>query len=69
MITIYNLCEFLQSIHAMIHPTVNNAQEFLWRHLEKDMDVLGKTLNLNWDDTAITVHLILNTSAQLPTGL
>lgn len=53
----------------MIHPKVNNVQEFLWRHLEKDMEVLGKTLNLNWDDTAIMVHLILNTFAQLPTGL
>ncbi|XP_058262202.1 E3 ubiquitin-protein ligase rnf213-beta isoform X1 [Hemibagrus wyckioides] len=56
-----------QGIRAMIHPEVNNVREFLWRHLEKDMEVLGKTLNLNWDDIAIMVHLILNTSAQLPT--
>ncbi|XP_053366887.1 E3 ubiquitin-protein ligase rnf213-beta isoform X1 [Clarias gariepinus] len=53
-------------ISEMIHPAVNNVQEFLWRHLEKDMDVLGKTLNLNWDDTAITVHLILNRLAHIP---
>ncbi|KAK3529115.1 hypothetical protein QTP70_016547 [Hemibagrus guttatus] len=58
-----------QHIRAMIRPTVNNVQEFLWCHLEKDMEVLGKTLNLNWDDTAITVHLILNTSAQLSTAV
>ncbi|KAI5103508.1 E3 ubiquitin-protein ligase rnf213-beta [Silurus meridionalis] len=58
-----------QGISAIIHPTVDNAREFLWHHLEKDIEVLGKTLNLNCDDTAITVHLILNTSADLPTGL
>lgn len=63
------LCESLQGIRQMIHPTVDKVQEFLWRHLERDMGVLGKTLNLNCDDTAILVHLVLNTSAQLPAGL
>ncbi|XP_060751752.1 E3 ubiquitin-protein ligase rnf213-beta isoform X2 [Tachysurus vachellii] len=56
-----------QDIRAMIHPTVHDVQEFLWRHLEKDMENLGKTLNLNWDDVAIVVHLILNNSVQPPT--
>ncbi|XP_047673206.1 E3 ubiquitin-protein ligase rnf213-beta isoform X2 [Tachysurus fulvidraco] len=56
-----------QDIRAMIHPTVHNVQEFLWCHLEKDMENLGKTLNLNWDDVAIVVHLILNNSVQPPT--
>ncbi|XP_062858949.1 E3 ubiquitin-protein ligase rnf213-beta [Trichomycterus rosablanca] len=57
-----------QGIRTMIQPTVNNVQEFLWCHLEKDIEYLGKTLNLNLDDTAITVHLILNASADLATG-
>ncbi|XP_066518776.1 E3 ubiquitin-protein ligase rnf213-beta [Hoplias malabaricus] len=57
-----------QGISAMIHPSVDNVREFLWLHLEKDMETLGKTLNLNWDDTAIAVHLILNTSTHLSTG-
>lgn len=62
-------CESLQGIMQIIHPAVNDVQEFLWHHLEKDMEVLRKTLNLNCDDTAIMVHLILNTSEQLPAGL
>uniref|UniRef100_A0A3P9MK09 RZ-type domain-containing protein n=1 Tax=Oryzias latipes TaxID=8090 RepID=A0A3P9MK09_ORYLA len=33
---------------------------FLWDHLEKDMEMLSRTLDLNMDDTAITVHLVLN---------
>ncbi|XP_056627258.1 E3 ubiquitin-protein ligase rnf213-beta-like isoform X2 [Triplophysa dalaica] len=49
-----------QGIKNRIQPAVHNVFEFLWQHLEKDMTVLGKTLNLNMDDTAIVVHLILN---------
>ncbi|XP_036427896.1 E3 ubiquitin-protein ligase rnf213-beta isoform X2 [Colossoma macropomum] len=58
----------LQGISAMIQPTVYNVSEFLWHHLEKDMESLGKTLNLNWEDTAIAVHLILNAFAHLSTA-
>lgn len=68
-IFIYNFYKSLQDIRAMIHATVRDVQEFLWHHLEKDMENLGKTLNLNWDDVAIVVHLILNNSVQPPTGL
>ncbi|XP_072523911.1 E3 ubiquitin-protein ligase rnf213-beta [Salminus brasiliensis] len=57
-----------QGISAMIHPNVSDVYGFLWHHLEKDMEALGKTLNLNWDDTAVTVHLILCASAHLSTA-
>lgn len=53
----------------MIKPAVYNVFEFLWQHLEKDMRVLGKTLNLNMDDTAIVVHLILNRFLETNTGV
>lgn len=49
----------------MIHPTPNDVFKFLWQHLEKDMKVLGQTLDQNMDNTAITVHLIL---ARFPAG-
>ncbi|KAK1794252.1 hypothetical protein P4O66_011142, partial [Electrophorus voltai] len=57
-----------QGISALIHPKVHDVNEFLWGHVERDMEVLGKSLNLNWDDTAIIIHLILNTAAHPPTG-
>uniref|UniRef100_A0A3P9JJC8 RING-type E3 ubiquitin transferase n=1 Tax=Oryzias latipes TaxID=8090 RepID=A0A3P9JJC8_ORYLA len=44
----------------MIHPRPGNVLSFLWDHLEKDMKMLSRTLDLNMDDTAITVHLVLN---------
>uniref|UniRef100_A0A3P9MJG3 RING-type E3 ubiquitin transferase n=1 Tax=Oryzias latipes TaxID=8090 RepID=A0A3P9MJG3_ORYLA len=44
----------------MIHPRPGNVLSFLWDHLEKDMEMLSRTLDLNMDDTAITVHLVLN---------
>ncbi|KAA0724979.1 E3 ubiquitin-protein ligase rnf213-beta [Triplophysa tibetana] len=57
-----------QGIINIIYPVVQNVFEFLWQHLEKDMTVLGKTLNLNMDDTAIVVHLILNKFSETNTG-
>jgi len=53
----------------MIRLTVNDVKEFLWQHLEKDMEVLGKTLNLNMDDTAIIIHLIFSRFLQTTSGI
>ena len=52
----------------MIHPRPHDVLTFLWEHLEKDMRVLGKTLDQNIDNTAVTVHLILNTCTRHATG-
>ncbi|XP_056089655.1 E3 ubiquitin-protein ligase rnf213-beta [Rhinichthys klamathensis goyatoka] len=57
-----------QGIRNMIKPTVYDVEEFLWQHLEKDMEVLGKTLNLNMDNTAIIIHLIFSRSLQTTSG-
>ncbi|XP_068735057.1 LOW QUALITY PROTEIN: E3 ubiquitin-protein ligase rnf213-alpha-like [Montipora capricornis] len=35
------------------------AAEFLWRHLQRDLDLLGRALELSVDDAALTVHLVL----------
>lgn len=52
----------------MIHPRPHDVFNFLWNHLEKDMGVLGQTLDQNIDNTAVTVHLILNTCTEFTTG-
>ena len=52
----------------MIHPHVGDVREFLWRHLEKDMNELGSVLDQNMDDTAVTLHLVLNTCLEFPTA-
>ncbi|KAF3854030.1 hypothetical protein F7725_014718 [Dissostichus mawsoni] len=52
----------------MIHPRPSDVSSFLWEHLEKDMDVLGQTLDQNMDNTVVTVHLILNTCTGFTTG-
>ncbi|XP_026078195.1 E3 ubiquitin-protein ligase rnf213-beta isoform X1 [Carassius auratus] len=57
-----------QGIRNMIHPNVNDVHGFLWQHLEKDMEVLGKTLNLNLDDSAIIIHLIFSSFLQTTSG-
>lgn len=50
----------------MIHPRPHDVLTFLWRHLEEDLRVLGRALDQNVDDAAVTVHLILDTCAQSP---
>lgn len=52
----------------MIHPRQSDVFNFLWKHLQKDVDVLGKTLDQNMDSTAVTVHLILNTCTKVTAG-
>lgn len=52
----------------MIHPRPRDVFSFLWEHLEKDMSVLRKTLDQNPDNTAVAVHLILNTCAEFTRG-
>ncbi|XP_029934003.1 E3 ubiquitin-protein ligase rnf213-beta [Myripristis murdjan] len=58
-----------QGVGDMIHPRPPDVLHFVWRHLERDMEVLGRVLNQNMDDTAVTVHLILNTCVEFSTGL
>ncbi|KAL6095331.1 uncharacterized protein ACO6RY_16557 [Pungitius sinensis] len=55
-----------RGVGDMIHPRPQDVLNFLWRHLEKDLCVLGKALDQNMDNTAVTVHLILNTCAEHP---
>ena len=54
------LISALQGVEAMIQPRPTEVFSFLWQHLLKDMSVLGRSLNLNLDDTAVTVHLVLS---------
>ncbi|XP_036391600.1 E3 ubiquitin-protein ligase rnf213-beta-like [Megalops cyprinoides] len=48
-----------QGVSAVIRPVVADVWEFLWQHLERDMEVLGRSLGQNVDSTAITIHLVL----------
>ena len=51
----------------MVHPDVpgDYLPQFFWEHLQRDMDVLSKSLNLNKDDTVIVVHNVLRSFIQL----
>ena len=33
--------------------------DFLWQHMQRDLDVLGRALGRSVDDAALTVHLVL----------
>ncbi|KAF7654679.1 hypothetical protein LDENG_00066590 [Lucifuga dentata] len=57
-----------RGVGDMIHPSTLDVLGFLWRHLEKDIKVLGQALDQNLDNTAITVHLILKTCMERTAG-
>ncbi|XP_024140227.1 E3 ubiquitin-protein ligase rnf213-beta isoform X2 [Oryzias melastigma] len=56
----------LRKVGDMIHPRPDDVLSFLWDHLKEDIEKLSQTLDLNMDDTAVTVHLILS---RCPAGL
>ncbi|XP_078257452.1 E3 ubiquitin-protein ligase rnf213-alpha-like isoform X1 [Rhinoraja longicauda] len=49
-----------QIIKEIIRPTVSNVSNFLWAHLQKDLDQLGKSLGKNIDEVAICIHLVVD---------
>ena len=53
---------FLKATAQVIKPQCDPraAAEFLWRHLQRDLDVLGRALGRSVDDAALTVHLVLH---------
>ncbi|CAL8240472.1 unnamed protein product [Gadus morhua 'NCC'] len=52
-------CKNRKVVTGMVHPTPRDVVVFLWDHLERDLGALGRALDLNADDAAVTVHLIL----------
>ena len=42
--------------------------EFLWKHMQRDLDVLGRALGRSVDDAALTVHLVLQQMISLNGG-
>ena len=53
---------FLKAAAQVIKPRCKpcDAAEFLWRHLQRDLDVLGRALGCSVDDAALAVHLVLH---------
>ena len=51
----------------LVHPNIpgDYLAQFFWEHLQRDMEVLSKSLNLNKDDTTLIVHSVLGHISQL----
>lgn len=45
-----------------------SVAQFLWQHLQRDLDVLGRALGRSVDDAALTVHLVLQRMISLNGG-
>ena len=53
---------FLKATAQLIKPSCQPdvVAQFLWRHLQRDLDILGRALGRSVDDAALTVHLVLH---------
>lgn len=58
----------MQAVSQMIHPGVRDVLGFMWSHLEKDMEVLGRTLDQNMDNTAVIINLVLQACLEFTAG-
>ena len=46
-----------QLVKAGVRP--QDLPEFFWRHLERDVELLGRATGKSMDESAITIHLVL----------
>ena len=73
---VWNCCRnesVWESIAHLVHtkPPIspNELAEFFWKHLEKDMEQLGKATGKGLDECAVIIHLVLrNVLTQHPPG-
>ena len=47
----------IQLVEENIRP--GNLPEFFWHHLERDVELLGRSIGRSMDESAITIHLVL----------
>ena len=48
------------AIKSMMIKTPDNAKDFFWNHLLKDLSLIVKALNINMDEVFIVIHHVLN---------
>ena len=41
------------------HVPVQGLPEFFWRHLDKDIELLGRAVGKGYEEAAMIVHLVL----------
>ena len=47
----------MQLVKVNIRP--RDLPEFFWHHLERDIELLGRSIGRSMDESAITIHLVL----------
>ena len=65
---IYNLSS--KATAELITPPCQSqpVEQFIWQHLQRDLDVLGRALGRSVDDAAMAVHLVLQRMISLKGG-
>ena len=47
----------MQLVKENIRP--RDLPEFFWHHLERDVELLGRSIGRSMDESAITIHLVI----------
>ena len=48
-----------EELCQLVQKQPHELAEFFWRHLERDLELLGKTINKNAEECALVLHLVL----------
>ncbi|XP_018410442.1 PREDICTED: LOW QUALITY PROTEIN: E3 ubiquitin-protein ligase RNF213-like [Nanorana parkeri] len=52
--------EDTQNLMCIVKPPVQNVQNFVFRHIERDLEYLRNSLGKSTDDTTTVIHLVLD---------
>ena len=68
MFVLFCLQTDLSCFSEFVTPDVvhDKLPRFFWRHLEKDLTLLASSLNRNFDDAVLIIHLLLRKMSQMP---
>ena len=59
-LTIFPTCPSKATAQVIRPPCEpERVTDFLWQHMQRDLDVLGRALGRSVDDAALTVHVVL----------
>jgi hypothetical protein len=47
----------------------NNKKEFFWNHIKKDLSIACKSLNVNFDEMLLLLHVISNDIMKSHSGI
>ncbi len=59
----------MKDIQHIMSTNPNNKKEFFWNHIKKDLSIACKSLNVNFDEMLLLLHVISNDIMKSHSGI